>query len=195
MSDIIASIDAHIVDRLKLITVDGVSVPVFPYEATRDRGHLPFPCYTVERVGLIPQKQDDRFGIECFEPSVEKRVIQLSNGNVAVGPASYTVRSYPQKVSLRYIVDFFAVKKEHSDALLYMTMQAFKYGYQPCISDQYPLFVFTNPITKDTLHIPKFNTSFLFDVIDVSIPDLVSYTAASMSSIIFDKPVEYVEYQ
>lgn len=195
MTDIISSIDEHIVNRLKLVKIDSIDLPVFPYSATRDRGHLPYPCYTVERVGMEPQKKDNRFGIETFEPSVENKVIQLRNGNVIVGPASYTVRAYPQFVSLRYIIDFFAVVKEHADALNYMTLQAFSYGYQPKVLDQYPLFILTKPITKDVLHIPKFNTSFLFDVIDVRIQNLESYVVKSMSSQLFDKVVDYISYQ
>ena len=42
---IVSDIDQFIVDRLSLIKIDGVPIPVLPYESSRDKGHMIYPCF------------------------------------------------------------------------------------------------------------------------------------------------------
>jgi hypothetical protein len=190
MSNIIADIDSFIVDRLKLITIDEVSLPVLPYEPSRERGHTEYPCASVSRVGFEEDKARRRFGIEIMTPNTTKKVINLSNGNVRIVPDGYTVMPYPGVYSIRYIIDTEAVKKEDADTLMIMMDQAFPFGFEPCISDQYVLFDFTKPIVKDELYKPVFKVSYLFDVHGVHISKLENYNISTMSEILFDKVVD-----
>ena len=183
---IIGDVDSFIVNRLKLIQVDGTDVPVLPYEPSRDRGHTPYPCFSVSRIGFEPDTPRQRFGIEVFKASSTKRVVRLRNGNVRVVPESYEVSDYPGVYNLRYIIDTESVVKEHSDFLFVMMKQAFPFGYEPKISGQYMLFNFTHPINKDELSIPLFKTSWFFDVMSVHIASLEHYSVGTMSDQLFD---------
>ena len=190
MSNIIPAIDEFIVNRLKLIAIDGVTLPVFPYEPARERDHNEYPFACVSRVGFEEDKVRRRFGIEVITPKSTKKVIQLSNGNVRVVPDGYEVRDYPGVYIVRYIIDTEAVLKEHADTLMVMMDQAFPFGFEPNISGQYMLFDFTKPITKDVLSTPLFKVSYLFDVYGVHIEKLESYTVAPMSELLFDKEID-----
>ena len=184
--NIVSDIDKFIVDRLKLIAVNGTTLPVFPYEPSRDKGHTVYPCATVTRVGFEEDTSRRRFGIEVSTPSKENKVIRLANGNVRVVPDHFVIRPYPGVYSLRYIIDTETVVKEQSDALMLMMYQAFPFGFEPNISGQYLLFNFTKPINKDELYKPLFKLCYLFDVIGVRIDRLDSYTVAPMSDQLFD---------
>lgn len=183
---IVADIDQFIVNRLSLIQVDGNPIPVLPYEPSRDKGHMIYPSATVTRVGFNEDTTRRRFGIETFTPSVEKKTIQLANGNVRIVPDHYVANPYPGIFSLRYIIDIEAVVKEHSDMMLFMMCQAFPFGFEPNISGQYVYFRFTKPINKDELYKPLFKLSYLFDVDGVRINRLESYNIAPMSEQLFD---------
>ena len=187
MSNIIEDIDSFIVDRLRLITIDGTSLPVYPYEPSRDRGKTQYPFASVVRVGFEEDPLRRKFGIEVITPNETKKVIQLKNGNVRIVPDGYKVRDYPGIYTLRYIIDTEALNRPHADTLLIMMYQAFPFGYEPEISGNYLLFNFTRPITKDELEVPIFKTSYLFDVIGVPIDKLEYYEVAPMSQLLFDK--------
>jgi hypothetical protein len=190
MANIISEVDAFIVNRLKLIAIDGVSLPVLPYEPSRERDSNEYPFACVNRVGFEEDVTRRRYGIETFTPKTTKRTIQLSNGNVRVIPDGYDVKQYPGVYTLRYIIDTEAVIKEHADTLMIMMDQAFPFGFEPQISGQYLLFNFTRPINGDILHIPLFKVSYLFDVHGVHIEKLESYTVAPMSELLFDKEID-----
>ena len=190
MANIIPDVDEFIVNRLRLIAIDGVTLPVRPYEPARERDQNEYPFASVTRVGLEEDKVRRRFGIETFTPKTTKKVIQLANGNVRVVPTGYDVRDYPGVYILRYIIDTEAVLKEHADTLLYMMDQAFPFGYEPSISGTYMLFDFTKPISKDELHRPLFKMSYLFDVYGVPIEKLEYYEVAPISELLFDKEID-----
>lgn len=190
MANIIPYIDEFIVDRLRLIAIDGVTLPVRPYEPARERDKNEYPFASVTRVGFKEDKARRRFGIETFTPKTTKKTIQLANGNVRVVPTGYDVRQYPGIYILRYIIDTEAVIKEHADTLLYMMDQAFPFGFEPNISGEYLLFDFTEPINKDELHKPLFKVSYLFDVYGVPIEKLESYEVTPMSDLLFDKEID-----
>jgi hypothetical protein len=192
LANIIPVIDEFIVDRLKLIAIDGVTLPVRPYEPSRERDKNEYPFASVTRVGIEEDKVRRRFGIEVITPKTTKKTIQLANGNVRVVPTGYDVRDYPGVYILRYIIDTEAVLKEHADTLLYMMDQAFPFGYEPSISGQYMLFDFTKPINNDELHKPLFKMSYLFDVYGVAIEKLEYYEVVPMSELLFDTEPENV---
>jgi hypothetical protein len=193
LANIISDIDQFIVDRLKLIKVNNTSLPVLPFEPSRDRGHTPYPCLSVSRVGFEKDRVRSRYGIEVSVPKTTKIVIPLKNGNVAVVPEGYEIRDYPGMYILRYIIDTEATVKEHADYLMIMMEQAFPYGYEPEISGQTVLFSFTKPLNKDDLKTPLFKTSYLFDVFPVAIEALEHYEVVPMSNLLFDQiPEEYV---
>jgi hypothetical protein len=188
--NIVSDVDAFIVNRLKLISIDGVVLPVYPYEPSRERGENEYPFSSVVRVGFEEDTSRRRFGIEVFKEATTKRVINLKSGNVRVIPTGYEVRQYPGIYTLRYIIDTNAVRKEHADSLMIMMDQAFPFGYEPEISGQYLLFNFTKPINKDALHKPVFNVSYLFDVHGVHIEKLEYYEVSNMSELLFDSEID-----
>ena len=189
-NNIIPDVDEFIVNRLRLIAIDGVTLPVLPYEPARERDNNEYPFASVSRVGFEEDKVRRRYGIETLVPKITKKTIQLANGNVRVVPTGYDVKQYPGVYILRYIIDTEAVIKEHADTLLVMMDQAFPFGFEPNISGQYLLFDFTTPINKDVLHKPLFKVSYLFDVYGVHIEKLESYTVAPMSELLFDKEID-----
>lgn len=188
--NIISQIDEFIVERLKLIEIDGASIPVLPYEPSRERGENEYPFASVTRSGFFEEKERRRYGIEVFSPSTEKKVIQLANGNVRVVPDHYEVRDYPGIYTFRYIIDTEAVREDHADMLIILMKQAFPFGYEPYIDEQPLLFRFTEPIYKDDLSRSLFKVSYLFDVSGARIDSFEYYTVGPMSNQLFDNPVE-----
>ena len=188
--NIISQIDEFIVNRLKLIEIDGSSIPVLPYEPSRDRGENEYPFASVTRSGFYEEKSRRRFGIEVFRPSTQKKVIQLANGNVRVVPDHYEVRDYQGGYTFRYIIDTEAVKEDHADMLIILMKQAFPFGYEPYVDGQPLLFRFTEPIYKDDLTRPLFKVSYLFDVSGARIDSFDYYTVGPLSQQLFDNPVE-----
>lgn len=184
--NIVSELDSFIVNRLKLIEVDGRSIPVLPYEPSRERGKNEYPFASVTRVGFYEEKERRRFGIEVFRPSTKKKVILLANGNARVVPDHYEVRDYPGIYTFRYIIDTEAVREDHAAMLIILMKQAFPFGYEPSVQDQYLLFRFTEPIYKDDLTKPIFKVSYMFDVSGIRIDSFANYPVAPMSTQLFD---------
>lgn len=188
--NIVTELDNFIVNRLKLIEIDGESIPVMPYEPSRERGHNEYPLASVTRSGFYEEIERRRFGIEVFRPSTKKKVILLANGNARVVPDHYEVRPYPAIYTFRYIIDTESVREDHAAMLIILMKQAFPFGYEPTIDGQTLLFRFTEPIYKDDLSRPLFKVSYLFDVSGVRIDSFDKYTVAPMSEQLFDTPTE-----
>lgn len=184
--NIINTLDTFIVNRLKLMELDAKSLPVLPYEPSRERGKNEYPFASVTRIGFFEEKDRRRYGIEVFRPSDKKKVVLLSNGNARVIPDHYEVRSYPGIYTFRYIIDTEAVREDHAAMLIILMKQVFPFGYEPYVAGQPLLFRFTEPIYKDDLSRPLFKVSYMFDVSGVRIDSFGKYTVGPMSKQLFD---------
>lgn len=183
---IVSDIDQFIVDRLSLIKIDGVPIPVLPYESSRNKGHMVYPCFTITRVGFEEDRSRRRFGIDVVTPSNETKVVMTGSNTAVKMPVSFTVQPYPGIYSMRYILDAEAVVKEHADIMMIMMYQAFPFGFEPNISGQYVYFRFTKPINKDELSKPLFKLSYLFDVDGVRIERLDTMESPPITRQVFD---------
>lgn len=186
----IENIDAYIVNRLRLIKINGNPIKVFEYASIKDRGEFQFPCMSVSRLEVVGNPLDKRFGIEVFEPSTEKQVVQIWDGTYHIIPKEYTARPFPTPVDVRYLVDAYSTNKEQHDAITELYLQAFYPGFQPHVEDQWPLFLNGKPVSRDALYIPVFRTTYILVVTNLWLKRLENYTTKPMSSVIFDVPSE-----
>jgi len=178
------------------------SVQVYPYVPDRTKGHTEYPSYAIERFDVDVRLEDKRPDFEVFyvdtelddnDVEVPKQITVtlplVMGGGTVTGNASYIRKPFPSPVNITYEINTLATSRAHSDFLVEMLFQTFPPGFQsaiPGISDQYALFVMSNPICLDDPEKPEYRNAFVFKVYDLWIDRVEHWTDKSIASLLFD---------
>lgn len=194
----IASVDTHIVNRLKRMKLGATIINVYGPGAARDIGETQMPCIAVSH--NLPPRIDYDLAmphLEVFKASTTQQNVAVpedgtiylnwiedeNNGSsIITGPASWTRRAYPTPVTLYYQLDLLASNLTHMTAMRQLMFEAFPPGYEPKIGDYYVRFMESGDQTiLDDLENPLFRTVYRYEVCNVWIDRLTSYTTPSIN--------------
>jgi hypothetical protein len=156
--------------QLKRIKFNNKSVTVYRYGPDREKGQTQYPCITFERMRYdVDYSRAIPDGI-YFEPSDKQTTVTLTKYQARggalqrTGPDHYFVKKVPIPVNIIYYINTFATRKDHSDYMQFMLMQAFPPAYMPEIDGQYPLISIHQMESQDDMSVPMFDTGGVLSV-------------------------------
>lgn len=163
-------VENFIENQLKRIKFNNKSVKVYRYGPDRDKGQTEYPCITFERIRYdIDYTRAVPNGI-YFDPSDKQATVNLTKyqarggEQVRTGPDYYLVKKISIPINIFYYINTFATRKDHSDYMQFMLMQAFPPAYMPEIDGQYPLMSIHQMESTDDMSIPIFDTGGVLSV-------------------------------
>jgi hypothetical protein len=190
------AVDTWLYNRLRKIQHNNAPIPVHSYGPDREKGEFEPPCLAFSRMYI-------RIDMERAHPTVEVPVAQAAQTTITVppqmihdtgvtltGPVKYTIKPYPTPITVFYRVHALGSKKSHADSLQLGLLQAFPPGYQPEISDQYPLVLVSDIENIDQLDAPLFESVISLSVGTLWIDRLEGYDVDSIRFIDFETSVE-----
>ena len=191
----LASVDQHITDRLKLVKKGGKSVTVYGPGASRPKGKMDTRCYVVSR--FLPPQVDivrSKPYLEEATPSAEQATVVYpkafdEDGQpvTITGPDYYTFRKLRIPHILHYQIDVLATTQTDADALYIglsevLTMPySFKIGQCPIIMTEAD-----KPVNLDELEAPLFRSAYRYRVSNVWIQRTHSWTVPGIKVIDMD---------
>ena len=188
----IASVDQHIIDRLKLVKKGGKSVTVYGPGPARPKGKMDTRCYIVSHY-LPPQVDVDRSKpyLEEATPSEEqatvaypKAVNEFGDPVMITGPDHWTFRKFRTPYVLSYQIDVVATTLVDSYALIIGLGEVMRMPYSPKINGCGVLMTMEGkPANLDEIEAPMFRSAYRYRVRNVWIESPFTWTVPGIKSI------------
>ena len=188
----IASVDKHIIDRLKLVKKGGKSVQVYGPGAARPKGPMDTRCYILSHY-LPPQVDVERSKpyLEEATPSTQqatvaypKAVDEFGDPVMITGPDHWTFRKLRMPYILSYQIDVVATTLVDSYALIIGLGEVMRMPYSPKIDGCGVLFTQTEtPANLDEIEAPLFRSAYRYKVSNVWIESPFTWTVPGIKSI------------
>ena len=180
----ISDVDDFIKQRLEMVKLGGVTIPVYTYIPEREKGETDFPCYAFCRESIEIREEDKHPDCDLFIPS-EQQATVVVNGVTLTGTDTYAWKPYPSPVDVYYEVYCIATTKAHYDKLVELFIQTFPPGYIATINDQRILFsrIWNKPM--DDLDIPIFRGITLLKASDIWLDRLEAEEFKSIQKVIY----------
>ena len=191
---ILSSLDEFIVDRLKLVKVNGESITVYGPGDVRSFGKTSFVCFAVSRIsGLYFDKEQYVYHQDVFTEAGEEVITTVpeqapygpwieEHGNTITGPSAWTVRKFPIPVRVDYQVDVLASQLGHRDYLELALIEALPYVFRAEIEGQQVHFLQDeSPTILDDLEAPLFRSVYRYTVSNIWITRTSSMDISSIT--------------
>lgn len=188
----IAAVEQHIIDRLKLVKKGGKAVTVYGPGAARPKGKQDTRCFILSRF-LPPQLDTVRSKpyLEEAEPSTQQATVTFPNAYdengqpvTITGPDHYTFRKLRLPHVLHYQIDISAVTLTDLDAMYVGLSEvlempyAFKIGVCPIMMTEAD-----KPMDLSEIEAPLFRSAYRYRVSNVWIKRSKSWTVPGIKSI------------
>ena len=188
----IASVDQHIIDRLKVVKKGGKSITVYGPGPARPKGKMDARCYIVSH--YLPPQVDVERSKPYFEeatPSTQqatvaypKAVDEFGDPVMITGPDHWTFRKFRMPYILSYQIDVVATTLTDSYSLIIGLGEVMRMPYAPKIDGCGVLMTMQGtPANLDEIEAPLFRSAYRYRVSNVWIESPFTWTVPGIKSI------------